>query len=234
MKKMRKWLEILFEMKLPDSIRMLVDTLAELPSIGPRQAIRLVFYLIGKGPNTIQNLSRSIDELKKIKLCERCFFIHQNPDALCDICRNQARRQDIIMIIEKETDLLSIENIGKFNGRYFILGAISKTGLLDDWQKLRLQNLKSFISHSTYSTPTSDTSDTTHSPKTTMGAAGQAEEIILGFNPTSSGDFNASLIEKELKPLAKKITRLGRGLPTGGEIEFADDDTLGAALEQRH
>ncbi len=199
-------------MKLPDSIRALVDALAELPSIGPRQAIRLVFYLIGKGPNDIQNLSRSIGELKKIKLCERCFFIHQNPDSLCDICRNPARRQDIIMIIEKETDLLSIENIGKFGGRYFILGTISKTGLLDDWQKLRLQNLKTFIE---------------------KNSSGMAEEIILGFNPTSSGDFNASLVEKELKPLAKKITRLGRGLPTGGEIEFADDETLGSAFEQR-
>lgn len=207
-------------MKLPDSIRALVDALAELPSIGPRQAIRLVFYLIGKGPNNIQNLSRGIDELKKIKLCERCFFIHQNPDALCDICRNPARRQDIIMIIEKETDLLSLENVGKFSGRYFILGTISKTGLLDDRQKLRLQNLKTFIEKNL-------------NPSTSAQGSAQAEEIILGFNPTSSGDFNASLVEKELKPLAKKITRLGRGLPTGGEIEFADDETLGSALEKR-
>lgn len=265
-------------MKLPDSIRTLVDALAELPSIGPRQAIRLVFYLINRGPNNIQNLSRSIDELKKIKLCERCFFIHQNPDALCDICRNPSRRQDIIMFIEKETDLLSVENTGKFSGRYFILGAISKTGLLEDWQKLRLQSIKNFIeknlgdtahsihtsdmsntsdtayssntsdsthisdtSDTTYPSDTPDTSNATHSPGAAAGTAGQAlrlgsgqaEEIILGFNPTSSGDFNASLIEKELKPFAKKITRLGRGLPTGGEIEFADDETLGAAFEQR-
>ena len=217
-------------MKLPDSIRALVDALAELPSIGPRQAIRLVFYLIGLGSNNIQNLSRSIDELKKIKICERCFFIHQNPDSLCDICRNPARKQDVIMIVEKETDLLSIENMSKFNGRYFILGTISKTGLLDDRQKLRLQNLKTFIANSANSTHTPDTNDTAH---LTNAATGQAEEIILGFNPTSSGDFNASLIEKELKPLAKKITRLGRGLPTGGEIEFADDETLGSALEGR-
>lgn len=199
-------------MKLPDSIRTLVGSLAELPSIGPRQAIRLVFYLIGRGPNSIQNLSRNIDELKKIKICERCFFIHQNSDSLCDICRNPARNQDVIMLIEKETDLLSIENTSKFNGRYFILGTISKTGLLDDSQKLRLQTLKTFIEKNLNGTVT---------------------EIILGFNPTSSGDFNASLVEKELKPYAKKISRLGRGLPTGGEIEFADDKTLGSALEKR-
>ena len=116
------------------------------------------------------------------------------------------------MVLEKETDLLSIENTGKFPGRYFILGGVSKTGLMEDWQKLRLQNLKTFI-------------------EKTLG--GQAEEIILAFNPTSFGDFGASLVEKELKPLTKKVTRLGRGLPTGGEIEFADDETLGSSLEGR-
>ncbi len=205
-------------MKLPEQVRKLIDTLAELPSIGPRQATRLVFYLINKGQDSIQNLARNIDELKRIKVCSRCFFIHQNVDNRCDICRNPARRQNVIMLVEKETDLLSIENTGKFQGRYFILGAIPKTGLLEDWQKLRLQSLKSFIEKDL------------NSPST---GSGQAEEIILGFNPTSSGDFNASLLEKELKPYAKKISRLGRGLPTGGEIEFADDETLGSALEKR-
>lgn len=199
-------------MKLPDSIRKAADAFTELPSIGPRQAIRLIFHLIGRGQNNVQNLSRALEELKKIKICERCFFIHQNADALCDICANPARRQDIIMILEKETDLISIENTGKFVGRYFVLGGISKTGLLEDWQKLRLQNLKTFIQ---------------------KNLNGQAEEIILAFNPTSFGDFGASVVEKELKPLVKKITRLGRGLPTGGEIEFADDETLGSALEKR-
>jgi recombination protein RecR len=200
-------------MRLPDSIKKAADAFTELPSIGPRQAIRLVFHLIGRGQNNVRNLSAALEELKKIKICERCFFIHQNAGPLCDICSNTARRHDIIMVLEKETDLLSIENTGKFGGRYLILGGISKTGLFEDWQKLRLQNLKTFI-------------------EKTLG--GQAEEIILGFNPTSFGDFGASLVEKELRPLTKKITRLGRGLPTGGEIEFADDDTLGAALEKRN
>ncbi|MBI4085582.1 MAG: recombination protein RecR [Candidatus Liptonbacteria bacterium] len=210
-------------MRLPDSFQKLVDLLADLPSIGPRQAIRLVFYLIHQGQNNIQNLSRATDDLKKIKICERCFFIHQNPGALCDICGNSGRRQDIIAVIEKETDLMSLENTGRFNGCYFILGEISKSGVLDDRQKLRLQGLKSFIEKNLPSPSTNAQGS----------ASGQAEEIILGFNPTSVGNFNASLIEKELKPLAKKISRLGRGLPTGGEIEFADDETLGSALERR-
>src|SRR3989344_5305602 len=199
-------------MKLPDSFQKIADLLSDLPSIGPRQAIRLVFHLIHQGQDNIQNLSQRIGELKKIKICERCFFIHQNAGALCDICGNPGRRQDIIVIVEKETDLMSLENTDKFNGRYFILGSIPKSGILEDWQKLRLRGLKNFIEKS---------------------LGGSAEEKILGFNFSSCGNFNSSLLEKELKTLAKKISRLGRGLPTGGEIEFADDDTLGAALERR-
>jgi recombination protein RecR len=116
------------------------------------------------------------------------------------------------MIVEKETDLLSLENAGKFTGKYLVLGEIAKTGILESWQKLRLQNLKSIIQKE---------------------MQGKAEEIILALNPTSMGDFNASALARELEPFTKKISRLGRGLPTGGEIEFADDETLGSALERR-
>ncbi|RJP45593.1 recombination protein RecR [Candidatus Parcubacteria bacterium] len=199
-------------MKLPEPIRRAVERLSDLPSIGPRQAIRLAFFLISRGREQIRLLSKDISELEKVKTCERCFFIHQNPDSLCDTCRNPNRKQDVIMVVEKETDLISLENTGKFTGRYFILGVISKSGTLDDAQKLRLRTLKSFIEKE---------------------LGGKAEEIILGFNPTSVGDFNAGLVAKELQPLAKKVSRLGRGLPTGGEIEFADDETLGASLERR-
>lgn len=199
-------------MKLPSSVQKLIAALSELPSIGPRQATRLVFYLISQGEGRIHELARSLDELKKIKICERCFFIHENRGNLCDICSDPHRDKSLILVIEKETDLLSLENTGKFRGRYFILGPMPKTGLLADWQKLRLQSLKSFIQKE---------------------LGGQAKEIILGMNPTSLGDFHASILTKELAPLAKKISRLGRGLPTGGEIEFADDETLGSALERR-
>ena len=92
------------------------------------------------------------------------------------------------------------------------MGSIPKTGLLEPQQKLRLESMKSFI-------------------KKELG--GSAQEIILAFNPSREGDFHASLIAKELGGFAKKISRLGRGLPTGGEIEFADDETLGSALERR-
>ena len=116
------------------------------------------------------------------------------------------------MVVEKETDLISLENTGKFAGRYFIIGEIPKTGLFEDWQKLRLQSLKKQLGEM---------------------KDGKAEEIVLGFNPTALGNFQASLLIKELGPLTKKISRLGRGIPTGGEIEFADEDTLSSAVERR-
>ena len=203
-------------MKTPPSLKPVVDELAALPSIGPRQAIRLAFYLINEGKAHLRGLSAGIAALAGIKICERCFFIHENEDGLCDICRNPHRAQDVIMVVEKETDLLSLENTGKFAGRYFIVGEISKTGFLEDRQKTRLRALKEFIAAAA-----------------PAGLGGQAAEIVLAFNPTSLGDLQASVIARELAPLAKKITRLGRGLPTGGEIEFADEETLGAAMERR-
>ncbi|MEK7212157.1 MAG: hypothetical protein AAB686_00585, partial [Patescibacteria group bacterium] len=117
-------------MRLPASIQKLISILSELPSIGPRQATRLVFHLISQGQNSIEQLSKSLHELKKVKICASCFFIHENNSALCDICSDTHRNRGLIMIVEKETDLLSIENTGKFHGRYLILGQIPKTGLL--------------------------------------------------------------------------------------------------------
>lgn len=199
-------------MKLPEPVQKVADALAEFPSIGPRQAVRLAFYLTGQPKERLRALAQSIDALRAIKICERCFFIHQNAGALCDVCANPGRNQRVIMVVEKETDYLSLENTKKFTGRYFIIGPVPKTGFLEAWQKTRLASLKADIARE---------------------PGGVADEIILGFNPTTLGDFQASLLLKELAPLGKKISRLGRGLPTGGEIEFADDETLGSALERR-
>lgn len=183
-----------------------------MPGIGPRQTTRLAFKLITEGKNNIEELSKAIADLKYLKICSFCFFPHSNQNTLCDVCQNKNRRKDIIMIVEKETDLISLERPKKYNGRYLIIGELSKNGVLESIEKLRLNNLKNFI-HKELN--------------------GQAEEIIIATNPTTYGDLNAMIIAKELKDFSKKITRLGRGIPTGGEIEFADEETLGAALERR-
>lgn len=198
---------------LPQPVKKFIDVFSELPGIGPRQATRLAFKLVGGGKNKIEELAKTIHELRNLKICANCFFIHSNAENLCDICKNSNRKKEIIMIVEKETDLISLERPKKFNGRYLILGELTKNGILESGQKLRLNNLKNFINKE---------------------LAGSAEEIIIATNPTTYGDLNASIIARELNGFAKKITRLGRGIPTGGEIEFTDEETLSSALERRN
>lgn len=190
-------------MKLPLPIQRVADELAELPSIGPRQAIRLAFYLVGQNKESIRNLATAVDDLRNIKTCERCFFIHQNVDNLCDICHNSNRNQRAIMVVEKETDLVSLENTGKYTGRYFIIGEITKTGILEDWQKLRVQALKSFIEKNL-------------ADPAQPGTPGRVDEIIFAFNPTALGDLQTSLLIKELAPLAKKAAALVGGCRRAG------------------
>jgi len=196
---------------LPEPIKKFIEIFSTLPSIGTRQATRLAFKLISNGRAKIEETAEAVSDLKYLKICSRCFFVHQNKDNLCNICSDKTRQQNIIAIVEKETDLISLERTKKFKGRYLVLGELSKTGVFESIQKLRLNNLKDWIKKQ----------------------GGQAEEIIIAINPTTFGDLNASMIAKELSPFAKKITRLGRGIPTGGEIEFADEETLGQALDRR-
>lgn len=200
-------------MNLPDSIKKFVDKFSKLPSIGPRQATRLAFYIIGEGKNEIDETIASLEGLKKMSICEKCFFVFspEDKEKLCEICLDKKRNPKIIALVEKETDLISLEKTNKFQGRYFVIGNLSKNGTLNTEQKQRLNKLKTSVEKE----------------------LGKAEEIIIAINPTTYGDFNSAMLAKELKDYTLKITRLGRGIPTGGEIEFADEETLGSALERR-
>lgn len=196
---------------LPEQIKKFVDALSSLPGIGPRQAARLAFYMVNRGKTALSNLESAVSGLKDVKICENCFFIHSNPENLCHICLNSERSPEIVMIVEKETQLISMEKTRKYFGRYLVLGESDKSGTLNPSQKTRLEKLKSLA-----------------------GKKGSFEEIIIATNPTTYGDLSAFLIKKELTDAAKKITRLGRGIPSGGEIEFADEETLGEALRGRN
>ncbi|MBI2075393.1 MAG: recombination protein RecR [Candidatus Harrisonbacteria bacterium] len=197
---------------LPSPIKNLIDLLTELPSIGPRQATRLAFHITNLGKAKIAEFARALQGLDAMKTCAQCFLVHQNMGALCAICESPKRRADIIAVVEKETDLVSIEKAGNFNGRYLVIGELTKGALLAPDQKLKLQHLKSLA-------------------KKLPG--GTHEEIIIATNPTTYGDLSAAVIAQELKGAAKKISRLGRGIPTGGEIEFADEETLRQSLQHR-
>ncbi len=197
---------------LPEPIKNFVNKFSKLPSIGPRQATRLAFYITGLGKNNIKEIADAVSGLNSLATCARCFRTHFGNGGLCSFCSDPTREKNLIAIVEKETDLISLEKTRKFNGWYLVIGELHKNGELEPEQKLRLASLKTFI-------------------KKELG--GHAGEIILAVNPTVYGDLNAALLKKELEEYSNKITRLGRGIPTGGEIEFADEDTLSSALERR-
>ncbi len=199
-------------MNIPAHLKSLIQSLRQLPSLGPRQATRLAFYLTGAGRAYGQQLARDLAGASQLATCTQCFFVCETGQTLCSTCADTSRNQRIVMIIEKETDLLSIEDAGVYRGTYCVLGPMPKTGVLPAWQQERLNATKKRIT-------------ATH--------AGTIDEIIIGFGPSALGDLHAGIIKKELTGYAKKISRLGRGLPTGAEIEFADPETLSASLESR-
>ena len=215
---------------LPDPIKKFAEEFSKLPSIGPRQATRLAFYISSLGKNKIKEISDAISGLNNLETCPRCFRAftphlsagHSDKAKLCAICSDPTRSKSVIAIVEKETDLISLEKTKKFNGWYLIIGELHKNGELEPEQKLRMASLKNFIS-SREGSASGGKKELT----------GKADEIILAVNPTIYGDLNASLLKKELSEYAGKITRLGRGIPTGGEIEFADEETLGQAIDKR-
>jgi recombination protein RecR len=197
---------------VPKSIQNLADLLKELPSIGPRQAIRLAFFVANKNNGLAGALARALLDLNLIKPCENCLRIHEKEGALCAICADPTRVSEILAIVEKETDLVSLEKSGGFKGKYFLIGELKRGGVLEENQKEKLEKLKTALKNL---------------------SGGIAEEIIIATSPTTYGDLAAATISRELDGLAKKISRLGRGIPTGGEIEFADAETLRQAIERR-
>ncbi len=209
-------------MKIPDSIKPFVYEFSKLPGIGPRQAIRLAYYL-ANNKKTATDISVALQIIQGLKICPACFSTYNNQEnpyspivpgqqELCGICGDQARDQGILAIIEKETDLISIESLQKYRGVYLCLGEVKKNGKLDDSQKIKLDALKT---------------------RAASVIGGKFNEIIIAFSPTTSGDISAEIIAEYLRGAATKITRLGRGIPIGGEVEFADPETLQEAIESR-
>ena len=198
---------------IPEPIKKFIDNFSKLPALGPRLVTRLAFYLVNMDKNFLRDLENSFAELKKLDRCERCFFLKEASEKLCDICANPARDKTLVAVIEKETDLLALEKTGLFKGQYLLIGELPERGILEVSQKLRLKSLKIRIEKE---------------------LGGKIKEIVIALNPNTFGDFQAGLIREDFKGLAEKITRLNRGIPTGGEIEFADEETLNSAIERRN
>lgn len=198
------------------SIQKLIEQFSKFPTVGPRTAARFVFYLLQLPKEEIKELSDSISSLKeKAKLCSSCFKSFepfdatQNKPGLCEICSHPKRDKNLLCIIEKETDLETIEKTKKYSGLYFILGGNVSRLRKQDIEKLRIKEL--------------------------LERLGDTKEIIIATNPTTEGEATALYLERVIKnlPGERRVTRLGRGLPIGSELEYADEETLSSALDNR-
>lgn len=195
------------------AISKLREYFERFPGIGPRQAQRFVYWLLNEDPVFIKNLSETLVQLREnAKQCGQCFRFYA--EEICRIC-NEKRDDSRILVVEKDADMENMEKTGVYDGRYFVLG-----GLVPFSQKppknIRLKELFARMEKE---------------------SKNKLKEVILAFGATAECDNTVRYIEKILEPLAKnqsiKISRFGRGLSTGAEVEYIDADTLKSALEGR-
>ena len=193
------------------TIQKLIDLFSKFPTIGPRTAARFVFYLVHKPKEEVEELISSIANLRKnIKICPLCQKLYEKETELCSICSDPQRNKSLLCIVSNETDLEALEKTKKYQGLYFILGGTVSRLKKADIEKLKIKELEKRLRNNR-----------------------EIKEIILALNPTTEGEATTLYLERLLKPSNKKITRLGRGLPLGGELEYADEETLTSALESR-
>jgi len=192
-------------MLIAEPLQTAIEELGKLPSIGRKTAQRLALHLVKSDPETVENLINAIAALKqKLRLCSVCFNI--SVEDTCDICRSPKRDKSMICVVEEASDIIAIEKTNEYNGLYHVLGGVlsplSGTGADSLKIKELLQRLQD----------------------------DSVKEIILALNPDTEGEATSLYLAKLLKPLSLKITRIARGLPIGGDLEFADEATIGRAV----
>lgn len=193
----------------PKSFKKLIDHFSSLPSIGPRMAERLVLHLFKQDDRKLKDFSQSLADLKSdLKYCGNCFNISE--DKLCYICADKKRDKNIICVVEDPLDIIAIERVKKYQGLYHVLGGLLSPAQNDEQKnKLRFKELEKRAKEDGIS------------------------EVILATNPTTEGDATALYIKRLLGAYNVKITRLARGMATGADIEYADELTLGSAIDNR-
>jgi recombination protein RecR len=189
-------------------VQDLIDELGRMPGVGPKSAQRIAFHLLKLSRDDALRLARAITEVKdKVAFCERCFNVAEGP--LCGICADERRDPQLLCVVEEPRDIVAVEKTHEFKGRYHVLqGAISPIeGIGPD--QLKVKELLARLE------PEGVT------------------EVILCTNPNIEGEATAMYLARLLKPLGIAVTRIASGLPVGGDLEYADELTLGRALEGR-
>jgi len=189
-------------------VQDLIEELGQLPGVGPKGAQRIAFFLLSCDPNDVKRLASVLLEVtERVKFCRVCFNVAEDDE--CRICKDTRRDESVICVVEEPKDVAAIEKIREFRGRYHVLGgAISPIdGVGPD--DLRIKELMTRL------------------------ADGAVTEIILATDPNLEGEATATYLARMIKPMGVRVTRPASGLPVGGELEYADEVTLGRAFEGR-
>lgn len=189
-------------------MQALIDALGRLPGVGPKSAQRIAFHLLKSDSGDVERLAHSITEAKAlVRFCDRCFNFSDGP--ICRICDDDRRDGSMLCVVEESRDIIAIEKTGEFRGRYHVLlGAMNPLEGIGP-EQLKIRELLARLD------------------------AEGVEEVILCTNPNTEGDVTAMYLARLLKPLGLRVTRIASGLPVGGDLEYADELTLGRALEGR-
>jgi recombination protein RecR len=189
-------------------VQDLIDELGRLPGVGPKSAQRIAFHILQADPVDVRRLAHALNEVKeKVRFCAVCGNVSESE--LCRVCQDPRRDPTLICVVEEPKDVVAVERTREFRGRYHVLGgAISPIeGVGPD--DLRIRELMTRL------------------------ADGTVTELILATDPNLEGEATATYLARLLKPMGLKVTRLASGLPVGGDLEYADEVTLGRAFEGR-
>jgi len=190
------------------SVENLINEFKKLPGIGPKSARRIVFFLLKLSHDDILKLSRSIVEMKeKVRFCSQCYGLSE--EDICYICRDESRDRKKICIVEEVSDVAIIEKTGEYKGLYHVLGGLLSPIENIGPDEIRIPGLLERVK------------------------ANNIEEVIIALNPNVEGESTAMYLKKILIPQGVRVTRLASGLPVGGDLEYADEVTIGRAISDR-
>ncbi len=192
-------------MLIAEPLQKAIDELSKLPSIGKKSALRLAIHLLKSDDEKVNELVEAIQGLKKnLRFCKICYNI--STEEVCDICKNPKRDKSIICVVEEASDIIAIEKTNEYNGLYHVLGGVLNPLRGEGVESLKIKELFKRLED------------------------GEVKEVLLALNPDAEGDATSLYLAKELKKYNVKVSRIARGLPIGGELEFADEATIGRAL----
>ena len=195
-------------MQIAQPLQVAIDELNKLPGIGKKTALRLALFILKSNKESVDQFIKSLTELKsKLRLCSRCFNLAESE--LCQVCMSQKRDKSIICVVEEASDVIAIERTNEYNGLYHVLGGVLSplSGIGPDTLKIK-ELMNRFNSEN-------------------------IKEVLLALNPDTEGETTTLYLAKLIKPLGIRVTRIARGLPIGGDLEFADEATIGRAVNGR-